>query len=78
MVAHQRLAAEGAPHDESSSLALIDRVKAYELVPHHSILGGAVRLLKYCVSGFVVSLLPRRILAPLATIIAGSFFGACF
>ena len=43
MVAHQRLAAEGAPQDMFSALALMDVVKAYELVPHHRILEGAIR-----------------------------------
>ena len=32
-VAHQRFAAEGAPQDHWSALALMDLVKAYELVP---------------------------------------------
>ena len=45
VVAHQRLAAEGAPQDHWSALTLMDLVKAYELFPHHRILDGAIRFL---------------------------------
>ena len=42
VVAHQRLAVEGAPQDIVSATASIDFVKAYELVPHHRIIDGAI------------------------------------
>ena len=42
VVAHQRLAAEGAPDGHETAVALMDLVKAYELVPHHRILEGAI------------------------------------
>ena len=70
----------------------MDLVKAYELVPHHRILDGAIkfgfpaRVLRVV---FSVFLLARRIcvegcfsssdiLVPFSTIIAGSVFGPCF
>ena len=40
VVAHQRLAVEGAPRDTFSALALMDLVKAYELGTHHRIIDG--------------------------------------
>ena len=43
VVAHQRLAAEGAPDGHETAVALMDLVKAYELVPHHRILDGAIK-----------------------------------
>jgi hypothetical protein len=42
VVAHQRLAAEGAHDEHETAVALMDLVKAYELVPLHRILGGAI------------------------------------
>ena len=42
VVAHQRLAAEGAHDEHETAVALMDLVKAYELVPHHRILDGAI------------------------------------
>ena len=91
-MAHQRLAAEGAPEGHETAVALMDLIKAYELVPHHRILDGAiffgfpVRVLRVV---FAVFLLARRIcvencfsetniLVPFSTIIAGSVFGPCF
>ena len=43
VVTHQLLAVESTGPDFFSSLALLDLVKAYELVPHHRILAGAIR-----------------------------------
>jgi hypothetical protein len=42
VVAHQSLAVEAAGPDLFSALALLDLVKAYELVPRHRILDGAI------------------------------------
>ena len=92
VVAHQRLVAEGAPDGHETAVALMDLVKAYELVPHRRILDGAiqfgssVRVLRVV---FAFFLLARRIcvdgcfsssdiLVPFSTIIAGSVFGPCF
>ena len=91
VVAHQRLAAEAMPNGFFSALALLDLVKAYELVPHHRILDGAVAFnfpLVILRVLFCVFNLPRRICiqvcfssfdvgASFSTIIAGSVFGPC-
>ena len=92
VVAHQRLAAEGAPDGHETAVALMDLVKAYELVPHHRIFDGAIKFgfpIRVLRVVFAVFLLARRIcvdgcfsssdiLVPFSTIIAGSVFGPCF
>ena len=79
------------PEGFCSALALLDLVKAYELVPHHRILDGAVAFnfpLVILRVLFCVFSLPRRICiqgclssfdvgAVFSTIIAGSVFGPC-
>ena len=91
MVAHQRLAVEGAPKGMFSALAPMDLLKAYELIPHHCIIDGAIRdEFRSAALQVICSVLrlPRRICAQgcysefdivvsFSSIIAGSVFGPC-
>jgi hypothetical protein len=87
-VAHQRLAVEAAGDTFLSSLALLDLVKAYELVPHHRILEGAILynfplgLLRVIFSVFnlerhicIAGCYSNSVQILFSTIIAGSVFG---
>jgi hypothetical protein len=88
VVAHQRLAVEAAGDTFLSSLALLDLIKAYELVPHHRILEGAILynfplcLLRVIFSVFnlerhicIAGCYSNSVQVLFSTIIAGSVFG---